>query len=72
MMQMMRKALALLLVAACLLPACSRSALVSAGEGWRDSLCREKYGQDCQDPGDIRRGPPDHNDPLEETFGRVP
>lgn len=68
----MIRCLFLLVLMACVLPACTRSELVDAGEGWRDSLCREKYGQDCQDPGDMRRGPPDHNDPVEETFGRVP
>lgn len=68
----MSKALALCLAAMLALPACSKDSLVSAAEGWRDSVCREKYGQDCQDPGDVRRGPPDHNDPLEDSFGRVP
>lgn len=68
----MSKALACYMAVMLALSACSKESLVSAGESWRDSVCREKYGQECQDPGDMRRGPPDHNDPLEETFGRVP
>jgi len=56
----------LLLLAALLATGCTKQAAINAGKELRNSLCEQKYGRDCIDPGVPRRGPPNHNDPLED------
>lgn len=47
------------------LMACTSPGAIESGKRWRNGICQQKYGRDCIDPGEPRRGPPDHNRALE-------
>ncbi|MEM1020490.1 MAG: hypothetical protein AAGJ09_08400 [Pseudomonadota bacterium] len=53
------------------LTSCTHDRFVEGGKRWRDGICQQKYGRDCLDPGRPRRGPPNHNDPLEDLSSEL-
>lgn len=58
----MKALLAILMVLA--MSACAGAASPDAQQRWRDSFCRETYGQSCSDQNGNPRGAPDHNQPM--------